>query len=91
MNRAPTLKKLTDFGMDKAHAQKFRKLVHAGQLDSAMDFAADCLDMDVQSLYPEFPDVWYLNTGETYNITLLRIKNNVYLRDWGSYVEAQQR
>jgi hypothetical protein len=29
----------------------------------------------------------YLNTGETYSLTLVRFRGNYYVRDWGSIAE----
>lgn len=41
----------------------------------------------VESLYPERPAIWYLNTGDTYAMTLCYNSDTdtVSLRSWGSY------
>lgn len=44
----------------------------------------------VESLYPERPSIWYLNTGDTYALTLCyNDKSDTFsLRSWGSFVGA---
>ena len=41
----------------------------------------------VESCFPEIPDLYYCNSGDTYNITILHYKGKLYIGDWGSVAE----
>ena len=41
----------------------------------------------VESCFPEIPDLYYCNSGDTYNITILYYKGKLYIGDWGSVAE----
>lgn len=44
----------------------------------------------VESLYPEFPNVFYCNGGDTYDVTVCYDHDKGFIvGDWGSYVEAR--
>jgi len=41
----------------------------------------------VENGFPEIPDLYYCNNGDTYNITILHYKGKLYIGDWGSVAE----
>lgn len=45
----------------------------------------------VESLWPDAPDFFYLNNGETYQETLCFKRGSLLWRCWGSEIEALER
>ena len=43
----------------------------------------------VENCYPDIPNLYYCNKGDTYSITILHYNNILYIGDWGSIVEKQ--
>jgi hypothetical protein len=41
----------------------------------------------VDSLYPDLPDIWYVNMGDTYATTVILKDDKLYIGTWGDVVE----
>ncbi|MDD3039082.1 hypothetical protein [Bacteroides sp.] len=45
----------------------------------------------VESLYPDYPDLVYLNMGDTYSPTIFHDGTSYQIGSWGDYVETHQK
>ena len=44
-----------------------------------------------ESLYPQYPDVYYVNMGDPYHATLVLMDDELFLSCWGDVFEALEK
>lgn len=95
---SPSVKTLTtELGISVEDAKKIKELAAVGKPMSALRHADKAMggvgggSFGVESLYPDFPNFYYVNTGDSYNTTLYYNGKSLRVGDWGSYVESKSR
>lgn len=90
MDRIPSKKRLIDaFGQDKGSAIRtlFEKKRERG-MSFKLGRAGDILGGDgVEYVHHRGQDIYYVNMGDPYITTLLRVNGKLRIGDWGSLIE----
>lgn len=101
-NRIPTAESLaritnwaTRKAIGKSDGKKLRKALEdaaakGSKAKALLGIVNTLLDAHgVESLYPDYPEIYYVNLGDTYDTTLLLnvATGNLYVGAWGDYVE----
>lgn len=90
--RSPSIKALKGLGINEAAAQEIKRLADQGLGRKALERADVAMGgHGVESLYPEFPKVYYVNKGDTYDTTLYSDGSALRIGAWGDYVEKHSR
>jgi hypothetical protein len=84
-----TLKKQLKISMKAAYAIK--DACNHGKPKSALHIANLAMGgHGVESLYPEYPQFYYVNMGDTYDRTLYYNGISLQIGSWGDYVERHR-
>ena len=94
----PSVKALVgQLGISAADAKQIKELASAGKPKTALRYADEAMNrgqyssFGVESLYPDFPNFYYVNTGDPYNTTLYYDGKALRIGTWGDYVERKSR
>jgi hypothetical protein len=103
----PSVKSLKELTRDSSKAVDLRRALERvegpGTVDDALDLADRTINghgVEAIRSPEEYVDAYYydivalyVNTGDTYNLTLLydTDRNKFYVTTWGDWVEAQER
>lgn len=73
-------------------AQLIKQACNHGKPKLALKEANDAMGgFGIESLYPEFPNFYYVNMGDTYKKTLYYNGVSLQIGSWGDYVERHGR
>jgi hypothetical protein len=82
---------MKELKIDLAHAQLIKQAASYGQVKKALLLANEAIHgHGVESLYPEYPRIVYVNMGDTYSRTLLFNGTSLMIGSWGDYVERHR-
>ncbi len=69
-------------------AQLIKQAMNHGKVKRTLELADEAMKgFGVESLYPDFPKVYYVNMGDTYSKTLYFTGNSFQIGSWGDWVE----
>jgi len=90
---SPSIKTLEkEFKITKVAATMIKRAMINEPPYKALKIANDVLgECGVESLYPEFPNFEFVNTGETYEKTLYFTGKSFQIGSWGDWVERHAR
>ena len=91
--RGPSVQRMVkELRIPKPAAVKIKDAMQAGKAQTALRIADKAMNgHGVECLYHEFPNFYYVNTGDTYDTTLYYTGNSFQIGDWGGYVERNER
>jgi len=76
----------------RSDAKIIKNHMNAGNVKKALLHADKAMNgYGVESLYPDFPNFYYVNMGDTYRGTLYYTGKSFQIGDWGGYVERNSR
>ena len=90
MNRGPDIKTLS-LVFEEEDAKVIKFMMNQGTNPIRVLEVADFLKgtHGVEDLYPDHPNFYYVNTGDTYNSTLCHDGKRFFVGSWGDWIEAK--
>jgi hypothetical protein len=90
--RCPSVENLKTLKIPGERAKAIRAACEKGNYMVALRLANDAMDgHGVENLYPEFPNFYYVNIGDTYDRTFYYNGNTMQIGSWGDFVEKHGR
>ena len=88
----PTVQKLMkDLKIPLGSAQLIKQAANHGKPKTALKIANDAMEcFGVESGYPEYPQFYYVNAGDAYNVTFYYNGTSLMIGTWGDYVERHR-
>ncbi|MFA5136953.1 MAG: hypothetical protein WC489_06230 [Patescibacteria group bacterium] len=69
-------------------AKRIKQSMNQGKVTGSLKLANEAMGgFGVESLYPDFPKVYYVNMGDTYSQTLYYTGRSFQIGSWGDWVE----
>jgi len=89
MTRGPSVKALQgSLKIPLRSAQIIKYAMGQGRPIRALEEANAAMGgYGVGNLYPDYPEFYYVNMGDTYSMTLCYTGNSFYIGSWGDWVE----
>ena len=91
--RGPSAKAMAKaFRISGLDAMRIKIDMNDGRVRDALERANAAMNgHGVEGLYPNFPNFYYVNMGDTYSTTLCFTGKSFYIGTWGDWVEKHGR